>query len=303
MIDTALNLLAPALVAMGWVAYRRRVRSLQGRGRATPGWRQLCFGSGLGLLLVAEAPPLGRWSQELVTFHMVQHLAIGDLAALLVVLGLTGPLLRPILAACGLRWVRTLGNPLFAFPAWLANLYLWHLATLYQGVLDHPALHLVQHAAFLGFGVAMWMPLVGPLPTPSWFGASAKLIYVVSVRFAGAVLANVLAWSASPLYPAYASAGRGWGISPLSDQGIAGMVMMGETGVVTLALLAWLLLGWAREETESQAIIDRARARGVKLDPARAQRAVRAGTADRLEQRIARRRPPGPAGSPPEQRR
>src|SRR5688500_2691148 len=113
---------------------------------------------------------------------MAQHLVIGDLAALLVVLGLTGPVLQPLLAIRGLGWLRLLGNPLVALPLWLLNLYLWHLGALYQGVLDSPLLHLAQHAGFFGFGVAMWMPLLGPLPAPAWFNDAAKLGYVILVR-------------------------------------------------------------------------------------------------------------------------
>ena len=116
-------------------------------------------------------------------------------------LGLTGPVLQPVLAVRWLGWLRAFGNPLVAFPVWALSLYVWHLAALYEGVLDSSLLHLAQHGAFFGFGLAMWMPLVGPLPTPSWFNDLAKLGYVVAVRFAGAVLANVLIWSGDVLYP------------------------------------------------------------------------------------------------------
>ena len=75
-----------------------------------------------------------------------------------------------------------LGNPLVALPLWALNLYLWHLSTLYDGVLDSGLLHLAQHACFFTFGIAMWLPLVGPLPKPAWFGDGAKLLYIIVVR-------------------------------------------------------------------------------------------------------------------------
>ena len=101
---------------------------------------------------------------------------------------------------------------------------------LYDGVLDSPLLHFAQHACFFTFGLAMWLPLVGPLPKPTWFGDGAKLVYVIVVRFLEAVLANVLIWSGTVLYPDYAPGEAKWDISPLADQGAAGNVMMIWTG-------------------------------------------------------------------------
>ena len=284
--STAIDVLAPlALIAVG-AAYARRSATLAREGRPVPVWRQLCFGAGLILLVAADLPPLATLAEELVVAHMAQHLVISDIAALLVALGLTGPLLQPILARRGLRWLRVFGNPLVAVPAWALNLYLWHLSALYQGVLDSPALHLLQHAAFFGFGLAVWMPLFGPLPKPAWFGNAAMAVYVVVVRLSGAVLANVLAWSGSPLYPDYAAGEAEHGISPLADQGAAGMVMMVESGLVTFGVLAWIFFRWARQDSERQRLLDLARERGVELDEARAGRAAAAGQGARLERRL-----------------
>ncbi len=281
-----IDVLAPLALILAGAAYVRRSATLRTRGRAIPLWRQACFGAGLALLVLADLPPLATLADELVVAHMVQHLAIADLAALLVTLGLTGPLLQPILALRGLRWLRAFGNPLVALPFWALNLYLWHVSALYEGVLTSAPLHLLQHAAFFSFGLAIWMPLFGPLPKPGWFGNAAMAVYVVVVRLAGAVLANVLAWSGSPLYDAYAPGEAEHGISPLSDQGAAGMVMMVESGAVTLGVLAWIFFRWAREDSERQRLLDLAEREGVELDEARAGRAAAAGQGGRLERRL-----------------
>jgi cytochrome c oxidase assembly factor CtaG len=217
---------------------------------------------------------------------MAQHLVLADLAALLLVLGLTGPLLQPLLAAPGLRWLRALGHPGVALPLWALNLYAWHIPALYEGALSSEPLHLLEHACFLGFGIAMWMALLGPLPKPAWFGNGARLLYIVAVRFIGAVLGNVMVWSGSVLYPDYASGEAEWDISPLADQGAAGMVMMIESGLVTLGLFAWLFFRAARESEEKQRLLDLADEQGLELDEARAGRAVAAGTGRRLEERL-----------------
>ena len=68
---------------------------------------------------------------------MVQHLLMGDLGALLIVLGLTGPLLQPLLANRWLGWLRHLAHPLVALPLWAIDLYVWHVPVLYQAATEH----------------------------------------------------------------------------------------------------------------------------------------------------------------------
>ena len=267
--------------------YAVRARSLALGGRPVPGWRQVSFAGGMLLILVALVSPLAALDYELVWVHMSQHLLLADLGALLIVLGLTGPLLQPLLAARGLGWLRTLSQPAVALPLWLADLYVWHIPGLYQAAISSQAVHTLEHACFVGFGIAMWMALLGPLPKPDWFGNGARLIYVIVVRFGGAALANVLLWAGSPLYPDYAAGEAAHGISPLADQGAAGVVMMVEQGLVTMGLFAWLFFRAAKQSDERQALLDLAAERGVPLDEARAARAVAAGQGERLRERIA----------------
>ena len=101
------------------------------------------------------------------------------------------------------------------------------------------------------------------------------------------MLANVLLWAGSPLYPDYAAGEAAHGISPLADQGAAGVVMMVEQGLVTMGLFAWLFFRAAQQSDERQALLDLAAERGVPLDEARAARAVAAGQGERLRERIA----------------
>ena len=81
-----------------WLPYRARVRDARARsGAPVPGWRQACFASGLIVLAVALSPPVDTLADQLLVAHMAEHLLIGDFAALLIVLGFTGPLLAPLL--------------------------------------------------------------------------------------------------------------------------------------------------------------------------------------------------------------
>jgi len=278
-----LQLLPLAVVA---VLYVRRASTLAQRGRPVPVWRQVCFASSLLLILIALASPLGHVSSELLAAHMAEHLIIGDLAALLMVLGLTGPLLQPLLAIKAIDRLRILAHPLVAFPIWFVDLAVWHTPVLYQATLHNEALHALEHGMFISAGVLMWMPLFGPLPKPSWFGLPAKLGYLIAVRLAGTVLGNIFMWSNTVFYPDYAKGEAYWHVSPITDQGVAGVVMMGEGGLVTLGVLCWLFLTWAKQDTERQRLLDLADERGQPLEPARASRAVAAGEGGRLEERL-----------------
>jgi cytochrome c oxidase assembly factor CtaG len=276
--------LAPLIVAAA--LYAKRASTLSARGRPVPLWRQVCFASGLLVIAVALVSPIGDIAEELVIAHMTEHLLLGDIGSLLLVLGLTGPLLQPILAIRIFDRLRILAHPAVAFPLWAINLFFWHIPPLYDAAYGTAPIHALEHTAFIFFGCMMWMPVFGPLPKPRWFTAGWKVGYIVAVRFTGAVLGNVLMWSGTVLYTIYAPGERHWGIAPLADQSTAGVIMMVEGTFLALGLLAWVFFEAAREGIEKQRLLDLARERGVALDEQRAQRAVAAGQGARLEEQI-----------------
>jgi cytochrome c oxidase assembly factor CtaG len=268
------------------VLYWHRAMVLAHDGRPVPGWRQACFAAGLATIAVALFSPIGHISEELVIAHMGEHLLIGDIASLLLVLGLTRSLLQPLLAIRAFNGLQVLAHPAVALPLWAVNLYIWHIPALYQDAFGGAPIHAFEHATFLFFGCLMWMPVFGPLPKPEWFTAGWKVGYVIAVRFVSAILGNVLMWSGSVLYPVYGPGERYWGISPLADQSTAGVVMMVEGTFLILGVLAWVFFEVARQGTEKQRLLDLARERGVALDERRAQRAVAAGHSALLEERL-----------------
>jgi putative membrane protein len=281
------------------IAYLVRTRTLERQGRPGPALRQASFALGLALILASLVSPVAHLGEELLLAHMAQHLAMADVGALLVVLGLTGPILQPLLKRRAVDRLRALAHPAVALPLWVVNLYVWHLPVLYQGALANEWLHALQHACFVALGINMWMSLFGPLPTPEWFGNGARLGYVIAVRLAGALLANVLMWSEVVIYPDYASGEAEWGISPLTDQAVAGVLMMVEGSILTIVLFGWLFLKAAREAEERQRLLELAARSGLELTERRAARAVAAGRGAELERRLARGVPEGdPAASP-----
>jgi cytochrome c oxidase assembly factor CtaG len=277
--------LAPAVISVA--LYWRRVRTLRGTPRAVPAVRQAAFYAGVGLIVAVLVSPLSTLSDELFWVHMVEHLLISDAGALLLVLGLTAPVIAPILRIGLFDRLRVLAHPLVALPLWALSLYAWHFPTLHEAALDHDGLHALEHLCFIFFSANMWMCLFGPLPQPAWFGTGWKAGYIVGVRLLGAILANALLFG-GVFYDGYAEGEAAHGITAKSDQAIAGGIMDIEAPLLTVCLFCWLFLKAARENDERQELLDLATARGVPLTPERAGRAVSAGRAKELRARIER---------------
>jgi putative membrane protein len=260
--------LAPIVLIAG--AYAMRARTLARRGQPVPGWRIGLFMLGIALLVIALASPLAAVAEEeLFSFHMTQHLLLGDLAPLCLLAGLTGPLLRPILALPGVMSLRVLANPLVALPIWAANLILWHMPTMYEAAVRHSGVHALEHAAFFTAGIVLWLPVLETLPAPEWFGTGAKLGYIVGVRLIATVIGNVFIWESGPFYDVYETGDDFLGLSPEADQSLAGSLMMLEGSIVTIVAIAWLFLRMAQEGEIRQELIERGH------DPRAVKRAVR----------------------------
>lgn len=266
--------------------YARRAITLQREGRPLPGWRIASFVFGVTTMTAVQIGPLDTLADEVLVAHMAQHIFIGDIASLFVVLGLTGPVLAPLLHFRITRPLRVLASPGVALVVWAADLYAWHLPFMYQAAINHDVVHAAEHLAFFWSGCLLWLALIGPLPKPQWFVGWGRLLYVIGVRFLGAILGNVLIWAGTVLYPVYKPTDSARGLDALSDQNLAGGLMLVEEMLLTTLLLAWLFYRFAKQDEERQELMDLAAEHGVELSEDRAARAAAAGHADRLRERI-----------------
>jgi len=224
-------------------------------------------------VVLALNSPIDALGEEHFFFvHMIQHVIIGDLAPLCFVLGLTGPILRPVLGLPGFDALRKLTHPFVALPLWAVDLYVWHIPLFYDGALHHNSVHALEHFLFFTCGCLMWAPVLETLPAPEWFGTGAKVGYVFGVRLLETIIGNVFMWSSTMFYGVYRHAPE-WGITPAHDLNLGGIVMMAEGSVVTLATLVWLFLRLAAEGELRQTLLEQG------LDPRQVKRAVRYGRA------------------------
>jgi cytochrome c oxidase assembly factor CtaG len=279
--------LPPLLALVSYLTlYSLRARTLARERRPVPTWRIVSFVLGVILMAVVQIGPLDELADSVLAAHMAQHIVIGDFASLFVVFGLTGPVVQPLLHMRPTRPLRTLASPLIALALWAVDLYAWHIPLFYQLAIQHDLVHALEHACFFWFGALLWLALIGPLPKPAWFAGWGALVYVVSVRLIGAILGNVLIWAQTVFYPVYRPSDAARGLNPLSDQNVAGGVMMVEEMILTTLLLGWLFYRFARQDEERQALLDFAAEHGVELSNERALRAARAGRGALLRERL-----------------
>jgi putative membrane protein len=262
------------VLALAGALYWRRARTLARRGRPVPWPRLAAFAAGLATLFVALASPIDTIGEgRLFSVHMFQHLLLGDFGALLLVLGLDGRLLRPLLRVRLVHRLRVLAHPLVALPLWAANFVVWHLPVFFDAALRNDAIHALQHSLFVALGMLVWAALLEPLPGPAWFTAPWKIPYVFGMWLVMLVLSQVFIWSSHVYYAPYAHDRTLWGLSHLADQRAGGGVMLVESALTMLPALVWVLLMVLRESEARQQLVDS----GVA--PAAAARAARYGRA------------------------
>jgi putative membrane protein len=261
-----------SVLALVGALYWRRAATLAYRGRPVPTARIAAFAAGLLTLFIALESPIDTIGEErLFSVHMLQHLLLGDVGALLLVLGLDGRLLRPLLRFRVVHHLRVLAHPLVALPLWAVNFCLWHVPVFFDAALRNDWIHALQHTSFVAFGMLMWAALLEPLPGPAWFSAPWKIPYVLGMWLVMLVLSQVFIWSNHVYYAPYTHDPTLWGVSRLADQKAGGGVMLVESIFTMLPALVWVLLQVLKESEARQRLIDG----GVA--PSAASRAARYG--------------------------
>ncbi len=226
----------PALVA---VAYAWRVRVLARRDTAISARRQASVYAGLALI-AASVLALQHLAHTSMYGRETQHFLLGEIASLLIVLGLPGPMLAALVPRRALGRLALIANPVPAFALWATNLYVWHLPALYQPAVEHAGIGALQQLCVLVFGINMWLCLFAGLPMPAWFGDMGRLFYLLSVRVTAVVLANIFLWSKVVSYPYFIHLDTARHLSPVVDENLAGAIMLVAGSALTLCLFGWL---------------------------------------------------------------
>ena len=244
------------LLLAAW-AYRRGQRS--GPKRPVDTWRARCFTAALVALGLALLSPLDALSSALASAHMVQHLLLLLVAAPLLALSApSSAILRgsplAVRRASG-RWRRRVGLThgnlgVLRHPAavWLLSvgvIWFWHAAAPYDAALGNELVHVLEHASFLVTAVLFWHVVIGVRGAARVSGGLGVLL-VFAMAMQSVFLAVLLTFARTPWYSGYATTTASWGLDPLADQQVAGVIMWIPAGGIYLAAALVLLVTWIR---------------------------------------------------------
>jgi putative membrane protein len=237
------------LYARGLCAFLAR----GGRGRVVATWRAVCFGAGLLTLFIALVSPVDALGSALFAAHMGQHLLLMMVAAPLLAAG--DPLLV-MLWAMPLEWRRGVGGawrsadapralwrivrrPPVAWTLHVASLWLWHLPALYDRALRDERIHVLEHTTFLLTALLFWWVVVHPRGRRAGVGQATLYLFTAAVQ--STILGAMITFARRPWYYSHYGTTTAWGLTPLEDQQLAGLLMWIPGGVVYLAVLLPLL--------------------------------------------------------------
>jgi putative membrane protein len=220
-------------------------------GLAAPRRRVAAFGAALVVLFLALNGPLHNLSDAyLFSAHMAQHLVLTLVFPPLLLYGTPSWVLRPLLRpGWVLRFARRATRPLAAGAIFSTPITLWHFPRFYEAALEHHGLHIAQHLVFIATAVIMWWPVLSPVPELPRAAYPTQLIYLFALGLPMSLAGALITLAEGVLYPFYVSAPRVWGLAPVADQQLGGLLMwvVGTVYLWVAASVVWFR--WcAREE-------------------------------------------------------
>jgi putative membrane protein len=246
-VDVSWSFAPGVLVALGGYGLvyglRWRRARMQGGARAAGWGRAALWAAGIGILFVALVSPIDRLGEQFATFHMVQHLLIADLAPICLILGLTKWILRPVTRVIHRieRAAGPFGHPAFGVVAYVGVMWFWHVPAMYDAALEHAAVHTLEHLSFASAGLLYWWHLLSPIRSRLRLGGMGPVLYMASAKLLVGFLGILLAFAPDLLY-AYTWSGTKWGLEPIDDQRVAGLVMALEQSIVMGIALVYLFV-------------------------------------------------------------
>jgi putative membrane protein len=253
-----LVLLSLALAAWLYAQGVWRLWRASGVGHGIRRWEAGCYAGGWVALFVALVSPLHPWGRALFSVHMAQHEILMLIAAPLLVLGKP---MAAYLTALPLEWARALarwGNSAAwqgvwrfisnAFVAWLihaAALWAWHIPSWFQATLTSEFVHALQHLSFVLSALLFWWAVVHGHQRAMGYGLA--VMYMLTTAMHSGLLGALLTFAGTVWYPAYSGTTNSWGLTPLEDQQLGGLIMWMPAGLVYVVAGLILFAAWLRE--------------------------------------------------------
>lgn len=232
---------------VGTVILRSRTSQFESRRS----WRALIFAGAWLSLAGAVASPLHWLGERLLVFHMIEHEILMAVSAPLFVLARpVGVLLWSLPAKARLAFGRELRRPAarLAWDALTAGssatvlhgvaIWAWHAPALFDAALTNPLLHRLQHISFFVTAVLFWWSVL----RRNTAGVAAWHVFATMLH-TGA-LGALMALAPRVVYQTDPAAASAWGLTPLDDQQLAGIVMWVPAGTIYAAIAMFLMAVW-----------------------------------------------------------
>jgi putative membrane protein len=243
-----------ALYFCGIGPLRRRL----GLGPPATPWQVASFSAALIVLLVSLNGPVHDLSDYyLFSVHMLQHLVLTLLFPPLLIMGIPGWLLRPLLRRPAVLAIgRFITRPWFAALLFSVSIAVWHLSPFYDLMMRNHEVHIFTHLMFMVTATIMWWPAMSPVAEVPSLRPGMAMLYLFLVGIPMQIVGALVTFADQVLYPWYAAAPRTWGLSPLDDQQLGGLLMWVPGNLWMFAAIGVLFFKWARQEEAltSQAI-------------------------------------------------
>ncbi|MFM7616696.1 MAG: cytochrome c oxidase assembly protein [Actinomycetes bacterium] len=243
-------LLVAALVASYAILAVRRGPFLVPPGQPPVTKLQIAsFSLGAATVLLASDWPVHDVAEgSMYSVHMVQHLLFTLLAAPLLLMGTPGWMMRLVLPGRLLRVVQWWSRFLPALVLFNVMIVVTHWPAVVDLALRSAPFHFTIHAALLLSAFVIWMPILSPLPEVPRLTAPMKIVFLFLQSVVPTVPATFLTFGSRPLYRRYAELPKLWGIDPLNDQLIAGLIMKIGAGLFIWSIIAVIFFRWAAAE-------------------------------------------------------
>ncbi|RWK09908.1 cytochrome c oxidase assembly protein [Mesorhizobium sp.] len=222
--------------------------------------RALMYSSGMLTLAGALFSPLHWLGEHLFTFHMIEHEIVMAVSAPLIVFARPVGVILWGLPGAARRVVGSMMcSPLIRGPwEWCTSatnatiihgvaIWAWHVPILFDAVVTDTALHRLQHLSFFVTAILFWWAIAWR----SDYGASAWYLFVTMIHTS--VLGALMALAPRVLYVAQTQTATAWGLTPLEDQQLAGMIMWVPAGTIYAAAAMTMLALWIRSSSEREA--------------------------------------------------
>lgn len=234
-----------------------RLWSRAGMGRGLSRRQATAWFTGIAALVIALISPLDAAAANLFSLHMVQHLLLILVAPPLLV---TGAADVAFLWALPVSWRRRFGRfehgigrslmgesgataPLMIVLLATAVLWLWHLPVLYDLAVRVEAVHIGEHAAFLVTAILFWVTVLRLRPRDH-VRNGVRILYVFGMALQGSMLGALLTFASRPLYQSHVATAPAWGLDPLVDQQLAGLIMWVPPALLYVGVAAYLFVSW-----------------------------------------------------------